>query len=203
MTICMYDKKMDISKIRNSMSQIVCVTNRLICNGDFLDRIEEIARLKPKAMILREKDLSEEQYKVLAENVLEICHRYDTKCILHSFVNVSRALHCKAIHLPTSGLLSLSEEERKYFTTLGASCHSMEEAVKAEELGCSYIIAGHIFDTDCKRGLPGRGLEFLKNICNSVIIPVYAIGGITAAHLPDVFTAGAKGACIMSGLMQY
>ncbi len=71
----------------------------------------------------------------------------------------------------------------------------------AEKLGCTYIIAGHIYDTDCKKGLEGRGLEFLKSVAESVDIPVYAIGGITTENISDVRNAGASGACIMSSAM--
>lgn len=78
----------------------------------------------------------------------------------------------------------------------------MEDALEAESLGCTYITAGHIFETDCKKGLPGRGLAFLRNVCVSVSIPVYAIGGIHDGNIAAVRGAGAKGACIMSGLMQ-
>lgn len=202
MIICMSDKSIDISENVCPISEVVCVTNRLICNGDFFDRIEKIAKKKPKAVILREKDLNEENYQLLAKKVLEICNQYDVPCILHSFVKTAREIGCKSIHLPIPVLLELSKEDRSYFTTLGASCHSVEDAIKAEELGCSYIIAGHIFDTDCKKGLPGRGLDFLRNICESVKIPVYAIGGITADNIADVYAAGAKGACVMSGLMK-
>lgn len=198
----MSDKSIDISENVCPISEVVCVTNRLICNGDFFDRIEKIAKKKPKAVILREKDLNEENYQLLAKKVLEICNQYDVPCILHSFVKTAREIGCKSIHLPIPVLLELSKEDRSYFTTLGASCHSVEDAIKAEELGCSYIIAGHIFDTDCKKGLPGRGLDFLRNICESVKIPVYAIGGITADNIADVYAAGAKGACVMSGLMK-
>ena len=182
MIICMSDKSIDISENVCPISEVVCVTNRLICNGDFFDRIEKI--------------------QLLAKKVLEICNQYDVPCILHSFVKTAREIGCKSIHLPIPVLLELSKEDRSYFTTLGASCHSVEDAIKAEELGCSYIIAGHIFDTDCKKGLPGRGLDFLRNICESVKIPVYAIGGITADNIADVYAAGAKGACVMSGLMK-
>ncbi len=202
MIICMSDKSIDISENVCPISEVVCVTNRLICNGDFFDRIEKIAKKKPKAVILREKDLNEEYYQLLAKKVLEICNQYDVPCILHSFVKTAREIGCKSIHLPIPVLLELSKEDRSYFTTLGASCHSVEDAIKAEELGCSYIIAGHIFDTDCKKGLPGRGLDFLRNICESVKIPVYAIGGITVDNIADVYAAGAKGACVMSGLMK-
>lgn len=49
---------------------------------------------------------------------------------------------------------------------------------EAEQLGASYLTAGHIYATDCKRGLPPRGLGFLKEVCREVSIPVYGIGGI-------------------------
>lgn len=68
-------------------------------------------------------------------------------------------------------------------------------------MGCTYITAGHIFETDCKRGLPGRGLEFLREVCRAVTIPVYAIGGIEPKRMAEIFAAGAAGACVMSGPM--
>ena len=69
------------------------------------------------------------------------------------------------------------------------------------KLGCSYITAGHIFATDCKRGLPGRGPEFLAEVCRTVDIPVYGIGGISPENIREVRAAGAAGACLMSSLM--
>jgi thiamine-phosphate pyrophosphorylase len=91
---------------------------------------------------------------------------------------------------------------RNSFRYLGASCHSVEDAVKAERLGCTYITAGHIFATDCKKGVPPRGLEFLKEVCESIDIPVYAIGGINSENMNLTIEAGAKGVCIMSGFMR-
>ena len=184
------------------MSEILCVTNRALCNGDFFGRIRQIAEAKPAGIILREKDLSETEYKKLAYRVLALCQENRTLCILHNFVSAAKDLNCRALHLPMHILSTLCEEERKYFTILGASCHSVEEAVRAEHLGCTYITAGHIFATDCKRGLPGRGLAFLREVCENVSIPVYAIGGITAENADEVKTCGAYGVCAMSGAMQ-
>ena len=183
------------------MSDILCVTNRSLCSEDFLERIEKIAAAHPKGIILREKDLAEDVYKELAKDVLDICKKHRTPCILHSFVKVSLELECKEIHLPLHILRTLSEEEKKKFKVLGASCHSVEDAIEAERLGCTYITAGHVFETDCKKGLPGRGLGFLKNVCESVSIPVFAIGGISTDNIIDIRKAGAKGACVMSGAM--
>lgn len=184
-----------------SMSDIICVTNRRLCKTDFLTRIKEIAGTHPAGIILREKDLSEEDYARLAKKVLAVCREQETPCILHSFYRTAVRLECRRIHLPLPILRTLSEDDKAAFDVIGSSCHSREDALLAEQLGCTYISAGHIFDTDCKKGLPGRGLPFLKDLCSSVSIPVYAIGGITAENISSVRNAGAAGACIMSAFM--
>lgn len=184
-----------------SMSDILCVTNRKLCRADFPTRIEQIAAAHPAGIILREKDLPEADYAFLAGKVLASCRTQGTPCILHSFHGTAIRLGCRKIHLPLPVLRTLSDEEKAFFTDIGSSCHSIEDARLAVQLGCTYITAGHIFDTDCKKGLPGRGILFLKDLCDSVSIPVYAIGGITADNISSVRNAGAAGACIMSGLM--
>ena len=167
-----------------------------------MGRIEALAAAGPRGIILREKDLPETEYLELARQTAEICDRYQTPCVLHSFPGIALELGVKRLHLPLPLLRKLSPDERAYFTVLGASCHSAEDAREAEALGCTYIAAGHVFDTDCKKGVPGRGLVFLQEICESVSIPVYAIGGIDPSNYNAVYSAGAVGACIMSSFMQ-
>ena len=139
---------------------------------------------------MREKDLSEEEYQALAEKVLTICQKQKCNASCTHIQMLQEKLACNAIHLPMPILRTLPKEERDAFQILGASCHSLEEAVEAEKLGCTYITAGHIYETDCKKGLPGRGVEFLRNICEAVSIPVYAIGGINPENLCEVKKAG-------------
>lgn len=183
------------------MSDLLCVTNRTLCREDFLCRINQIAKAKPAGIILREKDLPEAEYRALAADVLSICAKHGTRCILHSHANVAEALYCDALHLPLHLLRALPDARKRNFTMLGASCHSTADALEAMALGCTYITAGHVFDTDCKKGLPGRGLDFLRQVCASVLLPVYAIGGINAENITAVRAAGAAGACVMSGTM--
>lgn len=183
------------------MSDILCVTNHKLCKEDYFTRIEQIAKEHPKGILVREKDLTEEEYLSLAKSVLKICRRYQTPCILHSFVGVARKLGWKAIHLPLPLLRMLRDDEKIMFEIIGSSCHSVEEAKEAENLGCTYLIAGHIFETDCKKDLPARGFDFLEEICESVSIPVYAIGGINDQNIMEIRKSKASGACIMSGIM--
>ena len=183
------------------MFELLCVTNRGLCRGDFLEQMERLAAAHPAGIILREKDLPPLEYRKLAQSVMAVCARHGVPCILHSFVEVARELGHTSVHLPLPVLRSLSEAERAAFPILGASCHSAADAVEAEALGCHYITAGHVFDTACKAGTPGRGLDFLREVCASVLIPVYAIGGISAENVAAVRQAGAAGACVMSGAM--
>lgn len=184
------------------MSDLICITNRKLCSNNFSDQIEMIASAHPKAIVLREKDLSEKEYEQLARQVMQICQKHGTQCILHSFSNVAIALGAEAVHMPLPLLQKMTPQEKSHFQIIGASCHSLEEAKEAQNLGCTYITAGHIFLTDCKKGLPGRGLPFLEEICKTVRIPVYAIGGISSQNIESVRKTGAAGACIMSGFMR-
>ena len=183
------------------MSDILCVTNRKLCREDFLARMERIAACHPAGILLREKEMPPEAYEELAAAVMEICGRHGVRCILHSFPAVAMSLHADALHLPLHLLRELSREQKAHFKVLGASCHSVADALEAQALGCTYLTAGHVFETDCKKGLPGRGLEFLRNVCAAVDVPVYGIGGIGADNIVLVRNTGASGACLMSSLM--
>lgn len=189
---------------------IVCITNRKLVKAyteksssfsPFLKKMYEVVKKKPAFIVLREKDLSPEQYKKLAAEVIKICAESQVPCVLHYFYREAIELGVKKIHLPLHVLEKMTEHEKKCFDIIGVSIHSEADAKEAEKLGASYITAGHIFATDCKKGLEPRGLEFLRNICESVGIDVYAIGGISENNMLQCMDAGAKGVCMMSGFM--
>lgn len=185
-----------------SMYKLICVTNRNLCADDFIRQTEKVAAAHPDCIILREKDLDEDTYSDLAEKVIRICNKYDVVFSAHYFYKAAIRLSIRRIHVPLFVLRQMSEKEKRFFSAIGVSCHSKEDAEEAEKLGASYITAGHIFDTSCKAGLPGRGLDFLNEVKSSVSIPVYAIGGISADNAGNVINAGADGICIMSGFMK-
>ena len=181
----------------------ICVTNRTLCRDDFLTRIDHIAKKGvADAILLREKDLTEREYLELAEKVLSICKSHNRRCILHTYYKAAKELGCKEIHLPLPLLQKMREEgEKKWFTTVGTSVHSLKQANLAMHLQADYMTAGHIFETDCKKGLPGRGLSFLSKVVCESEVPVYGIGGISADNAGQVMETGAAGVCIMSGFM--
>ncbi len=179
---------------------LICVTNRLLCQDNFLERLDRIAQGKPWAILLREKDLSLVEYKRLAESVRDICLKHRVPLIVNKYMEVAAELKCDALHLSMPDLRKY-RNEIKQFSCVGASVHSVSEAEEAQRLGVAYLIAGHIFPTESKKGVPPRGLSFLRDVCAAVEIPVYAIGGITEDKVRDVLGAGARGVCVMSEAM--
>ena len=236
--------------------KLICVTNRKLCKGyekygfdAFYDRISEIVNMKqdirPASIILREKDLSEEEYREVAKRLKTICDKAGVVFCAHNYALVAEELGTPA-HFPLHVLEKLVRDKKISKTNprnsgmlneisnrmpdgssngmpdgrsnnildgrseiynlmrYGASCHSVEDALCAYKLGCDYVTAGHVYITDCKKGLAPRGIDFLKKMCDSVPIPVYGIGGIDleSDKIDEVKQAGAKGACIMSGYMK-
>lgn len=184
----------------------VAVTNRRLCESSLGEQIARLANEKvhrPDLLILREKDLPENEYEALAREVLSLCEDLNLRCILHTYVETARRLRVDGIHLPFS-LWRKHLEELSDFSFLGVSVHSVEEARFAQEHGVSYLTAGHIFATDCKKGAPPRDLDFLKEVCESVYVPVYAIGGITPQRIPEIVQGcpSIAGVCMMSYYMK-
>ncbi len=191
-----------MSKYKN-----ICVTSRKLVRGSFTEQLARVAESGCDTIILREKDLNEAAYEALAGEVLEALSPYGTECVLHTYAEVAlrlgeaRRRWQPALHLPYTSFLAMPEEKKRRFALLGVSVHSVEEAVAAEEAGAGYLVAGHIFATDCKKGLPPRGLAFLHRVCDAVALPVYAIGGITEENAEACVSAGAAGVCRMSWYM--
>lgn len=184
------------------MYKVICVTNRHLAGDHFLQQIERIAGCGVDAVILREKDLSEAEYEALALQVKQICNKVNVPLYLHTYVNTAKHLGITQLHLPLCQFLQMGEAEKKEFEEIGVSIHSAEEAKQAQQAGAAYVTAGHVFATDCKKGLAPRGTGFLEEVCKTVTIPVYAIGGITMENVPSCLKAGAKGICLMSSLMR-
>ena len=185
------------------MFNVISVTSRAD-SRDFFKSIEDIAKSAVEAIILREKDLNEDEYFLLAQKVQKICRKYGKKLVIHNFLDVALKLEIPYIHLPFSKFITLSGS-LKGFMQVGTSVHSTDDAVLAEKKGADYVIAGHIFATDCKKGLEPRGIKFLNETCSCVSIPVYAIGGIndnSVLELSKVQKDNFRGVCVMSSLMR-
>ena len=101
-----------IKSVNNQNFKIIAVSNRKLCNRPFLEQIERVCKIHPEAVILREKDLTEEEYGTLAKEVMNICSRYQVSCILHNFWKTALELGCTSVHLPLPILQKITDEEK-------------------------------------------------------------------------------------------
>ena len=187
------------------LARVAVVTNRHLAVRPYLEQMERVCRLHPAAVIVREKDLGEEDYACLAGQVLEICREYQVLCVYHTYPEAALRAGVRSIHLPLALLRRYREEGGlDAFTRVGTSVHSVREAEEALLLGATCLTAGHIYSTDCKKGLPPRGTAFLREISALVDVPVWAIGGIHmgTGQIEEILSRGAVGACIMSEMMR-
>ena len=196
------------------------ISNRKLCENENLEKqIEKIFSAYEKkiilknfdivALTLREKDLNKNEYLKLIEKVYPICQKYMINLILHQNydLNLDDKYKIDGIHLSYNIFKSLNENIKaeliKKYKRIGVSIHSLNEAKEVESLGASYVVAGHIFETDCKKGLEPRGLKFIKDLSSALSIPIFAIGGIDEKNSLSVINNGAFSICIMSTLMKY
>lgn len=196
------------------------ISNRKLCENENLEKqIEKIflayerkiilKNFEIVALTLREKDLNKNEYLKLIEKVYPICQKYKINLILHQNydLNLDDKYKIDGIHLSYSIFKSLNQNIKaeliKKYKRIGVSIHSLEEAKDVESLGASYLVAGHIFETDCKKGLEPRGLKFIEDLSSALTIPIFAIGGIDEKNSQSVIDSGAFSVCMMSSLMKY
>lgn len=109
------------------------------------------------------------------------------------------------LHLTALGLKELSSAGgggclRRAF---GASTHSLQEALLAQQMGAEYITLSPLFPTPSKPGAIGGGLELLTEVCTAVSVPVFALGGVTIANVGQCIAAGAYGVAGITLFTQY
>lgn len=174
---------------------MIAVSDRNLCEEPFLERMAKLVSAGPELVVLREKDLPDVEYEQLARKCSVICSVHNVPFAVHSRVDIARRLGVSRIHMTMDGLRSGGVSG---FRLVGASVHSVDEAIEAQGLGAHYLIAGNVFETACKPGMPARGLDFLREVCDSTDLPVYAIGGVDPENYWEVVSAGAAGAATMS-----
>lgn len=177
---------------------MIAITHRRLCKVPFLDQMERLAAGGPEMVILREKDLPHDELCNLIADVWHICREHCVPLSVNTDFQAARETGIERIHVP---MAVLRDSDLSDFPVIGASVHSADEAREAESLGADYLIAGHVFPTACKLGLEPRGTEFVRSVCSSVSVPVYAVGGITPVNKDAVYAAGATGVCVMSSAM--
>ncbi len=164
-----------------------------------LQKIEQAAKAGVDWIQIREKDLSGRQLAKLTEQAI-LRAGAGSAVLVNDRVDVAIAAGASGVHLGEHSLPLMEVRElisqrlagRKFL--LGASVHSMEGAVEAEQAEADYVIFGPVYATPSKAGFgPPQGIRRLREVCQRLTIPVLAIGGITLENAGDVMAAGAAG----------
>lgn len=144
-----------------------------------------------------------------AHGVQVIGNRYDW-CVQPAQVLVWLKVLQHGLHIPQSRLMALADallnpaEAGAVLTAfrcaiaahpwpVGASCHDRQALKAAEQLGFDYAIVSQIRATPSHPGVAGIGWGGLRELIRNSQIPVYALGGLTVADLPEAFATGAIG----------
>lgn len=148
---------------------------------------------------LRERNWTVKQFL----SVIDQIKRHDeslSKIIVNDRIDIAQVSGIQKVHLPSHGF-EPTEVNINYPTlNFGCSVHNMKTAKIKERQGARYLIYGHLYQTNSKKGLKPRGLNILAEMIETVDIPVIAIGGITPERIKAVQQAGANGVAIMSGI---
>ena len=155
------------------------------------------------AIQVREKDLGAADLAFLCRRIRSIT--VDTRALLvvNDRVDVALTVGADAVQRTSTSLRiedirAIADKRLR----VGASVHSLPDALEAEVEGADWLVFGPVYDTPSKRMYgPPQGLEKLARVAAAVRLPVVAIGGITPARVRDVRAAGARGVAVVSSIL--
>ena len=184
--------------------RLYLVTNRYQDSlQSFLEKIETACRSGVTIVQLREKNLTTNQYYQLAKQVKEITDAYQVPLIIDDRLDVCLAVDAAGLHIGDDELpVSVARQVLGPEKILGVTAKTVKRALEAEEGGADYLGTGAIFPTTTKENAPITLISTLKTICQTVAIPVVAIGGLTSENIDQLAATGIAGVAVVRDLMQ-
>ncbi len=183
---------------------LYAVTDRSQTRGRPLEEVVDAAlQGGARAVQLREKDLSTRALYELAQRLLPIVRSRGATLLVNDRIDLALALPLDGVHLART---SLPPAEARALLganrLIGVSCHTVEEAIEAQQGEADFILFGPLFLTSSKVAYgPPVGLERLREVRKQVRLPILGIGGITASNAAEVIAAGANGVASISAVM--
>jgi len=179
------------------------ITDRRATGGVPLpDAVADAARAGACAVQLREKDLPTRELLELALRLRERTAAAGARLFINDRVDLCWASGADGVQLredslPTDVVRRLLGPER----LIGVSVHSAEGALRAEAQGADFVLFGPVYDTPSKRAYgPPQGLARLADVAARMRLPVFAVGGVTPARVPELLAAGARGVGVISAV---
>ena len=185
--------------------KLYAITDRHRCAPTpLINVVSELLDAGVNAIQLREKDLSETALIQLAQPISALCHDYEAKLFINTNAHIALEVGAAGVHLPANAepVGSVKETETDDNFYIGCSVHHLDAAKKREAEGADFLTYSPIYPTASKPGYgPAVGTASLAAVVEGVKVPVFALGGITPARVPECLTAGAFGVAVMSGVM--
>ena len=178
------------------------VTDNSADEEKFLKTIEESINGGVSVVQLREKTADTLEFYNLALKVKEITTKYNVPLIINDRTDVALAVDADGVHVGQSDMPC--DVARKLIgenKILGVSAATIDEAKKAEKDGADYIGTGAVFPTSTKDDAPSITKKDLKDIVDSINIPVVAIGGINIENAKELKNTGISGLSVVSAIM--
>ena len=184
--------------------RLYLVTNRYQDSVEsFLEKVETACRSGVTIVQLREKNLTTNQYYQLAKEVKEVTDAYQVPLIIDDRLDVCLAVDAAGLHIGDDELpVSVARQVLGPDKILGVTAKTVKRALEAEEGGANYLGTGAIFPTTTKENAPITLISTLKTICQTVAIPVVAIGGLTSENIDQLIGTGIAGVAVVRDLMQ-
>ena len=184
--------------------RLYLVTNRYQDSLEsFLKKVETACRSGVTIVQLREKNLTTNQYYQLAKQVKEITDAYQVPLIIDDRLDVCLAVDAAGLHIGDDELpVSVARKVLGPEKILGVTAKTVKRALEAETSGADYLGTGAIFPTTTKENAPITLISTLKTICQTVAIPVVAIGGLTSENIDQLVGTGIAGVAVVRDLMQ-
>ena len=150
---------------------------------------------------LREKDAPPREQLDLYRRAARRTEAFRARLFLTGRADLARAAHAEGLHLPESEI-SVADARLSlgFHLPMGRSVHDARGAQSAVAEGANYLLLGAIWQTPSHPDQEGIGLDALRAICESVSVPVFAVGGIGAGNAAQCLEAGAAGVALISGI---
>ena len=150
---------------------------------------------------LREKNLDSESFLKEAIEIQELCGKYHVPFVINDHVEIALKINADGVHVGQSDMeagnvRALLGRDK----ILGVSVQTVEQAVLAEQRGADYLGVGSVFHTSSKTDADDVSYKTLKAICESVSIPVVAIGGISKHNVLELKGSGICGIAVISAI---
>jgi 8-oxo-dGTP diphosphatase len=150
---------------------------------------------------LRNPDAGEkpEQWRALAREAAALCRAAGVDLLVNGDVALARELRV-GVHLKASQLRVATARPLPTALPVAASCHDARDLGHAERVGCDFAVLGPVLPTPSHPGMPGIGWEAFAGLREHGTLPLYAIGGLCMADLPEARAHGAQGIAAIRAL---